>query len=129
VLAETKELLIAKHGFSPEIQQLYIDTNLSRFANEELTDTVERVGRQPLRKLSRHERFIGPAAELAELGLPTHALERAISAAFRFDVPGDDESVELARLLSTLATAELVTTVTGIDPSHPLFARLLAAVS
>ena len=35
-------------------------TILERFRNPELPDTVERVGRQPLRKLGRHERFIGP---------------------------------------------------------------------
>ena len=43
-------------------------TILERFRNPELPDTVERVGRQPLRKLGRHERFIGPAAELASDG-------------------------------------------------------------
>ena len=76
VLAETKALLVAKHEFDPAVQQRYIDTNLERFANEELTDTVERVGRQPLRKLSRNERFVGPAVELAEHRPAAHAGRR-----------------------------------------------------
>ena len=126
VLAETKSLLIAKHEFAPEVQQAYIDTNLGRFANEELTDTVERVGRQPLRKLSRHERFVGPAAELLDRGLDATALVRAMGAAMRFDVPDDPESVEMASLLHTLDPNDFVARVTQLDPSHPLFAELVA---
>ena len=68
MLAETKRLLVDKHEFAPEAQQAYVDKILGRFANPYLPDTVERVGRQPLRKMSRTERLIGPAAELAALG-------------------------------------------------------------
>ncbi len=70
VLAETKELLVRKHEFPAEVQQAYLEKILTRFENPYLPDTVDRVGRQPLRKLSRTERLIGPAAELAENGLP-----------------------------------------------------------
>lgn len=128
VLAETKALLIAKHGFAPEVQQEYIETNLLRFANEELTDTVERVGRQPLRKLSRNERFVSPAAELAERGLPADALVRAIGAALRFDVPDDEQSVEMLELLRSCEAPDFVTRVTGLEPGHPLFAAVVAEV-
>jgi mannitol-1-phosphate 5-dehydrogenase len=128
VLEQTKALLVAKHDFDPEVQQAYIETNLARFANEELTDTVERVGRQPLRKISRNERFISPAAELAERGLSTDALVRAVGAALRFDVPDDPQSVELAGLLASLGAEEFVTQVTGIEPAHPLSASLLDVV-
>jgi mannitol-1-phosphate 5-dehydrogenase len=129
VLDETKALLIAKHEFAPEVQQQYIDTNLQRFANDELTDTPERVGRQPLRKLSRHERFVGPAAELAERGLPFEALIRAMGAALQFNVPDDPQSVELRELLESLSATEFVTQVTGLDASHPAFDRVVAEVA
>lgn len=128
VLAETKELLVAKHGFEPEVQQQYIETNLLRFANPELSDTVDRVGRQPLRKLSRHERFVGPAAELAERGLSSTALVATIGATLRFDVPEDPQSVELAALLGGLPARDFVVQVTGLDQAHPLFADLVTVV-
>jgi mannitol-1-phosphate 5-dehydrogenase len=128
VLAETKELLVSKHGFTAQVQQEYIDANLLRFANEELTDTVERVGRQPLRKLSRHERFVGPAAELAERGLPCDALVRGIGAALHFDVPDDPQSVELLGLLKAESAHGLVLQVTELEPSHPLFEAVVAEV-
>jgi mannitol-1-phosphate 5-dehydrogenase len=128
VLAETKELLVARHDFAPEVQQDYIDTNLARFANEELTDTVERVGRQPLRKLSRNERFVGPAAQLAQDGLPADALVRAMGAALHFDVPDDPQSVEMRELLGSLSPHDFVLKVSELEPTHPLFAAVVAEV-
>ena len=83
VLDETKELLIHKHGFNGEEQEAYVRKILGRFTNPHLPDTVNRVGRAPLRKLSRHERFIGPAAEATEkvTGLaPGHPLFAAVEA-------------------------------------------------
>jgi len=129
VLAETKALLVAKHGFDPEVQQQYIDKNMVRFANPELSDTVDRVGRQPLRKLGRHERFVGPAAELAERGLGSDALVRTMGVALRFDVPEDPQSVELQQLLASVTAEEFVTQVTGLEVSHPLYSDVVEVVS
>jgi mannitol-1-phosphate 5-dehydrogenase len=128
VLAETGALLIAKHEFAPEVQQQYIETNLVRFANQELTDTVDRVGRQPLRKLSRHERFVGPAAELAERGMSFDALVATMGAALRFDVPDDAQSVEMQGLLASLSPEEFVAQVTELEPAHPLYSAVVSAV-
>jgi mannitol-1-phosphate 5-dehydrogenase len=127
-LAETKELLVQKHGFDPEVQQAYIDKNMVRFANPNLSDTVERVGRQPLRKLSRNERFVGPAAQLAESGVVPEALVRTMGAALRFDVADDPQSVELKQLLATASPEEFVTQVTGLEEGHPLFAAVVDQV-
>jgi mannitol-1-phosphate 5-dehydrogenase len=126
VLAETKELLVAKHGFDPEEQQAYIEKTLKRISNPDLPDTCERVGRNPLRKLSRHERFIGPAAELAERGLESWNLLNAVGAALRFDVEADAESVELqAMLASGTAPDGLAEAITGLEAGHPLFTHVV----
>ncbi len=128
VLAETKALLVAKHEFDPATQEAYLEKNLARFANPYLTDTPERVGRQPLRKISRHERFIGPAAELAEWGLATDALLRAVGAALRFDAPSDPQTAELGEFLDTLTPEQFAEQVCGIAPAHPLFDALAGTI-
>ena len=128
VLGETKQLLIIKHGFTDEAQQAYVDKILQRFANPYLTDTVDRVGRQPLRKLSRSERLIGPAAELAEKGIRPEHLLATVEAALSFDVPEDPESVELQQLLKTLPAAEATERITGLRPADPLYADVLAVL-
>jgi mannitol-1-phosphate 5-dehydrogenase len=129
VLAETKQLLVAKHDFTAEAQQAYVDKILQRFANPYLPDTVDRVGRQPLRKLSRSERLIGPAAELAERGIRPQHLLATVEAALSFDVPDDPESVELQGLLRTLTAEEATERITGLKPADPLYADVLAVLA
>lgn len=128
VLGETKQLLVDKHGFDEAEQEAYVQKILGRFTNPHLPDTVIRVGRAPLRKLSRNERFIGPAAELAERGTTPSALLKAIASALRFDDPADAEAVELQKLLRSSGAAEATQQITGLSSDHPLFPDVLKLV-
>src|SRR6195952_859527 len=133
VLAETKVLLMQKHGFTDEEQQAYIEKTLKRISNPDLPDTCERVGRGPLRKLSRHERFVGPAAELVETGHTAWDLLNAMGAALRFDVPEDAESVELQALLASgvnggPSATEIAQNITGLAADHPLLPHVTEVV-
>ncbi|MFH8250704.1 mannitol-1-phosphate 5-dehydrogenase [Microbacterium sp. B2969] len=123
-LEETSALLSVKHGLDPAELAEYRATILHRFRNDALPDTVWRVGRQPLRKLSRHERFIGPAAEAAERGLSTQALIAAIGAALAFQDAEDEQAVQLQALLREQDAATLTGTLTGLEPEHPLFPKV-----
>lgn len=128
-LAETTELIVNKFGIPLEEQQAYAQKIIVRIANPELKDAVERVGRAPLRKLSRKERFIGPAFELAESGKSTDALLKAADKAFRFqNVKDDDESAELAKIIAANSPEDIVTKVTGVTSSDKLFPALLEVV-
>jgi mannitol-1-phosphate 5-dehydrogenase len=129
VLDETRQLLVAKHDFTAEAQQAYVDKILQRFANPYLPDTVDRVGRQPLRKLSRSERLIGPAAELAERGIRPQHLLATVEAALSFDVPDDPQSVELQQLLRTLTAAEATERICGLTPADPLYDDVVAVMA
>lgn len=122
VLAETSELIVAKHGFSAQEQRDYVETTLERITNPLLPDTCARVGRAPLRKLGRHDRFIEPAAQLAERGEPRWNLLTAVGAALRFDPADDPEAVELqAALASGAEPGALAQELCGIGPGHPLY--------
>lgn len=129
VLQETKRLLIAKHHFAEAEQEAYVQKILLRFSNEYLPDTVVRVGRAPLRKLSRHERFVGPAAELAESGVKPVALLSAMAAALRFTDDADTEAVELAAILRESDADAATVRITGLEPAHPLFEGVRSAIA
>jgi mannitol-1-phosphate 5-dehydrogenase len=126
---ETAALIVEKHKIKKEEQQEYVDSIVKRISNPTLKDNVERVGRAPLRKLSRKERFIGPAAQLAEKDLPVDALLGAIKMAFLFqNVEGDDESAELAKILKENSAEDVVTKVCGLEKSDALFAKVVPIV-
>lgn len=126
---ETANLIVTKHGISAQEQDDYVEKIVSRISNPTLKDNVERVGRAPLRKLSRKERFVGPAAQLAEMGEKVDALLGSIEMAYRFqNVEGDDESVELAKILKNNSAEDVVNQVNGLDRTHPLFAQIVPIV-
>lgn len=131
-LMETKNLIVTKHGFEEDDQTAYVEKIIKRIGNPHLEDAVERVGRAPLRKLSRKERFIGPAAELAEMGQPIKYLLDAIEMCFRFqNVEEDEESKELAKIMSQNSAQEIVSKVCGIQTSekiHPQLAQVVQRV-
>jgi len=129
VLAETSDLIVGKHHIHEAEQKEYVEKIITRIGNPHLQDAVERVGRAPLRKLSRKERFIGPASQLAEQGKGCTALLKAVEMAFRFqNVPGDDQSKELATIMKEKSPKEVVQQVCGLEPEHPLFDRVAEIV-
>ena len=127
MLRETSEYLVATHDFDPDSQTAYREKTLERFSNPAIDDSVERVGRQPLRKLSRHERFVAPAAEIAEAGGSASALLGAMAAALRFDAPGDEEAVKLQAMLRD--GSDIVREVMGLTPDDALFEGAAATVA
>ena len=128
-LAETSKLIVEKFGFDADEHAAYAARAIQRFQNPELPDTCVRIGRQPLRKLSREDRFVRPAAALAESGAQPDALVAAYEAALAFDAADDEQAAELQELVRTLEPAEFVTRVSGIEAGHPLFDSLVAAVA
>ncbi|PYI22037.1 mannitol-1-phosphate 5-dehydrogenase [Aspergillus japonicus CBS 114.51] len=129
VLGETASLITDKHEISDEEQKEYVDKIIQRISNPYLEDNVDRVGRAPLRKLSRKERFIGPAAQLAERGQKYDALMDAVEMALRFqNVPGDQESAELAEILEGQSPESATSHLTGLEEKHPLYPAVLERV-
>jgi mannitol-1-phosphate 5-dehydrogenase len=131
VLKETAHLICTKHShINKKEQEEYVQSIIKRISNPVLKDNVERVGRAPLRKLSRQERFVGPAAYLAENGEKVDCLLGSIEQALRFqNVEGDDESAELAKILKDNDAKAATAKLTGLEESHPLFAKVQERVS
>ena len=127
-IEETSAALIHKHGFDRDSHSIYVAKTLSRLSNPAIDDEIVRVGRDPLRKLSRYERLIGPAAYHAEhLGQPVALLD-VIDAALSFKAPGDGEAARLQLLLATLSSNEFVYEVCGISVGHALHEPLVKLV-
>ena len=129
VMEETSMVLVTRHGFDANEHAQYVRKTLERLANPALDDQVERVGRQPLRKLSRLERLIGPAAQLAEYGESPVALLEVIEAALVFRNDEDPEVALLAQKLASITPENFAEEVCGIAEGHPLQQSLVQAVA
>ena len=109
VMKESGAVLIRRYAFDPAAHRAYIDKILKRFANPYLHDDIDRVARQPLRKLGAQERFIKPLNGMLEYDLPHDATVRAIAATLHYHNPDDPQAVEMQyyrqghRIAATLA--------------------------
>ena len=95
VMKESGAVLIRRYSFDPAAHRAYIDKILKRFANPYLHDDIDRVARQPLRKLGAQERFIKPLNGMLEYDLPHDATVRAIAATLHYHNPDDPQAVEM----------------------------------
>ena len=73
-IEESGETLIRKHDgvdplFTPDGYEYYADDLLDRMINPFLLDTVERVGRDPARKLGWNDRLVGTIREALKQGV------------------------------------------------------------
>ena len=113
-LAETGEALINKHGFNPIQHQEHIDDLLNRFANVALGDTIARVGRDPMRKLSHSDRLIGGANLCLEYEVNPVNMCKAIAAALKFNPPGDPTAPKIQQMIAEKGIAETLLKVSEI---------------
>ena len=128
VLSETSKVLIAKHKLDRKRHEAYVAKTLARLANPAVDDEIVRVGRQPLRKLAKNERLIGPALYFAEhFGEPERLLS-VVSAALSFQSDNEPEVQRLGLLLASLTTDEFVAEVFGVGSHQALHKYLVATV-
>ena len=115
VLAEIRNLLIAKWNFDKKELENYHKVIIERFENPFIVDDVSRVARTPIRKLGYNERFIRPIRELKERGLSYENLLKTVGYAFDYRDVNDEESVKLEQLLSNEPIREVVAQITGLN--------------
>ena len=119
-LEEAKQALIARHAMDKQRLEEHIQDILRRYANQVLGDTVVRVAKDPLRKLSPSDRLVGAARLVEEYGLVPVNLSWGIAAALRYDYPGDKEAVLLQAKLREKGMEEVLPEVCGIKSSERL---------
>jgi len=127
-LAETGRALIARHGFDPAEHRSHVEDLLGRFANRSLGDTIERVAREPIRKLARNDRLVGAALLCLDNNVqPAHTIE-GIRAALAYDNPRDPQAVELQRMLSEEGLEAVLEKVCGLRPEEDLYQMIREAM-
>jgi mannitol-1-phosphate 5-dehydrogenase len=127
-LEEGSEAVTRRHGLDHAEQAAYVADLFLRFANPELGDTVERVGRDPIRKLRSDDRLVGAALLALEQGGEPAAIIQGIAAALRFDPPDDPAAVTLQTELRERGLDAVLAARCGLPPDHPLATRIREAI-
>lgn len=125
-MEESGAVLVKRYGFDPRLHAAYIEKILARFANPYLVDEIDRVGRQPLRKLAAGDRLVKPLLGTLEYGLPNEQLQEGIAAALLYRNADDPQAVELQALLAELGPAKALARVTGLDAESEIVRTIVA---
>ena len=124
-MTESGDVLIKRYGFEPAAHAAYIDKILMRFENPYLHDDVERVGRQPLRKLGEGDRLIKPLRGTLEYALPHSNLVMGIAAALSYRSSNDPQAQEMVDLLRDNGVTHTVAQVCGLQDQPALVAQIV----
>lgn len=126
-MQESGEVLIKRYGFDADKHAAYIEKIITRFENPYLKDEVERVGRQPLRKLGAEDRLIKPLLGTLEFKLPHNNLIMGIAAAMHYHNTQDPQAVELAELLYKSGPQTTLAQLSGLPADSPVVSAVVQA--
>ncbi|PMK03599.1 mannitol-1-phosphate 5-dehydrogenase [Vibrio sp. 10N.261.55.A7] len=114
-MRESGEVLIQRYGFDRDMHNAYINKILDRFSNPYLVDEVDRVGRQPIRKLGENDRLIKPLLGTIEYGTENKTLLKGIAAALKYTNATDPQAVELQRSIVEQGIKKTLAQYTGLN--------------
>ena len=128
-LNETSQALIKRfpNDIKKELHKEIIEDVKVRFSNPLIADTVYRVARDPIRKLSRNDRIIGSASLCLEYGIIPENTAYIAAAAFCYDYKKDDEAVKLQELIDEHGIEEALKKVSSVSPESMLGKLILTA--
>jgi mannitol-1-phosphate 5-dehydrogenase len=121
---ESGTALCKTYGFDPQDQEQFAESALAKYQKPEIVDPIERNARDPIRKLSRNDRLIGPACLALQCGVRPTALSRAIGAALHYEHATDSAARSLQTLINEKGLARTIQEVCGIEPASEL-ARMI----
>jgi mannitol-1-phosphate 5-dehydrogenase len=113
-MQESGEVLIKRYGFERDSHNTYIDKIIGRFANPYLHDEIDRVGRQPIRKLGANDRLVKPLLGTIEYSTANDMLLKGIAAAFKYINSDDPQAIELQASLTDIGFLATLSKYTGL---------------
>jgi mannitol-1-phosphate 5-dehydrogenase len=126
LLNVAKQCLIESFGLDEAGLERHLDELMNRrFPNRDLADTVQRVARNPLRKLGSQERLAGLTHLLQRHALSTEPVSRVIGSALNYRDSADAESLELGRIIAQNGAGAILEDVCGFKRQETCFEECL----
>ena len=119
-IGEITDGVIASGFVEKEYANYYKEKELKRFSNKLLYDKIERVAREPLRKIARNNRLVLALRIALFNGVLPENTAKGLKAALYYNNTSDEEAVYFQKLRETTKDSELLEKFSGIDHLDPL---------
>ncbi len=123
-MQESGMALIKRYDLDKDEHFKYIEKIIARFKNPYLNDDLNRVGREPIRKLSKNDRLIRPLIMAQLYGVDTNNLELGIAAALHYDNPSDIQSIEMQESIKSKGVKQTLSDISEMDINNPALERI-----
>ena len=120
-LAESGRALSQKHNVPLEELEAFSADLMVRFDNPMLGDTVARVGRDPIRKLEKHDRLAGALFLCIDQNVKPAYISAGIAAALRFEEPGDEASLKVRETVKKKGVEKALKTYCAITKHNQAY--------
>ena len=116
-MKESAQALSLEHNVNISKIHKHVEDLLKRFENRQLGDTVERVGKDPIRKLSPNDRLVGALVLCMKKGIKAEFIPLGIAAAMCFDVKEDKSSQSMIEMINEGGTDEVLKEICHLEVS------------
>jgi len=123
VIKEGQQGLAALYGAEIAGDESDCREVLERISNPQLCDPINRVGREPGRKLKAEDRLVGTAHLALAAGVEPKNLGLAVAAALFFEDKRDSSAFELRQHVLTYGGEATIRKFCGVDNNSP-FGRI-----
>ncbi len=117
-LGEVSTALQMEYGFTEDEMQGWINGVLSQTNNPIIGDTVLRSAADPVRKLQREDRLIGPLLLCRKNDIEAPHLIQAIGAAYHFHDQADEPSCQLQQFIEQGGIENTIHQISQIDTTE-----------
>ena len=121
---EISELLIRKYKINLKTIKYYSKKEFARFTNKLLFDPIDRVAREPFRKLKIDERLIGAANKCISNGIYPKAIAFGIFCAFNYKNRKDPD-FNISYLKNSLKKEDFLEIALGLRKNEPIYEILI----
>ena len=116
--AEGYAAVAAQYGLPPRTAE-QARQPVTVFRTKSLDDSLFRIVREPIRKLGKNDRFIGPALCAVRHGVTPYYICRSCAYAYLYQNERDPQSLRLQEMLAEYGIRETVCRVSDLDPQLP----------
>lgn len=117
-IAESGEAVSREHGFAREETRAYEDNLKQRLVIADLPDDIRRVIRQPIRKLGKEERLVGPLILCEKFALPCAGLCHGVAAVLASRMREDEQFVRMGEAVERLGPIGALEALVGWRPGE-----------
>lgn len=124
---ETSLAQVAEFGFDPKEQEEWMNAAFAKFADKNIPDPIERNGADPVRKLGREDRLIGPALLALKHHIYPEGLLKGIIACLDYNDP--NKNFKISDLILEKGPEYVLKEICGLSTEEKLFMLIKEEVS